>query len=153
MRLRYRRQAERDIDNIHSHIEMDNPRAAVKVVARVRYAAERLAIFPYMGHEGLSVGTYEWVVAGLPYIIVYEVDEVGFNQLRQVQTDQLGPGEVGYVVASVRSVRLRHATPWGGYHAIMTRSCIRLHLVPPALMRRPCSGPTHVAGPRRELGF
>ena len=35
---------------------------------------------------------------------VYEVDEVGFNQLRQVETDQLGPGEVGYVVASVRSV-------------------------------------------------
>ena len=35
---------------------------------------------------------------------VYEVDEVGYNQLRQVQTEQLGPGEVGYVVASVRSV-------------------------------------------------
>ncbi|MEA2706783.1 MAG: GTP-binding protein LepA [Gemmatimonadaceae bacterium] len=35
---------------------------------------------------------------------VYEVDEVGYNQLRQVATDQLGPGEVGYVVASVRSV-------------------------------------------------
>jgi GTP-binding protein LepA len=35
---------------------------------------------------------------------VYEVDEVGFNQLRQVETPQLGPGEVGYVVASVRSV-------------------------------------------------
>ncbi len=35
---------------------------------------------------------------------VYEVDEVGYNQLRQVETDQLGPGEVGYVVASVRSV-------------------------------------------------
>ena len=35
---------------------------------------------------------------------VYEVDEVGFNQLRQVETDALGPGEVGYVVASVRSV-------------------------------------------------
>ena len=35
---------------------------------------------------------------------VYEVDEVGYNQLRQVQTDSLGPGEVGYVVASVRSV-------------------------------------------------
>jgi GTP-binding protein LepA len=35
---------------------------------------------------------------------VYEVDEVGYNQLRQVETEQLGPGEVGYVVASVRSV-------------------------------------------------
>ena len=35
---------------------------------------------------------------------VYEVDEVGYNQLRQVPSDELGPGEVGYVVASVRSV-------------------------------------------------
>jgi GTP-binding protein LepA len=36
---------------------------------------------------------------------VYEVAEVGYNQLRQVQASQLGPGEVGYVVANVRSVR------------------------------------------------
>ncbi|HVZ48665.1 MAG TPA: translation elongation factor 4 [Gemmatimonadaceae bacterium] len=36
---------------------------------------------------------------------VYEVAEIGYNQLRQVPTDALGPGEVGYVVASVRSVR------------------------------------------------
>ena len=35
----------------------------------------------------------------------YEVDQVGYNQLRQVETDQLGPGEVGFVVASVRSVK------------------------------------------------
>jgi GTP-binding protein LepA len=34
----------------------------------------------------------------------YEVDQVGYNQLRQVVTDELGPGEVGYVVANVRSV-------------------------------------------------
>ena len=36
---------------------------------------------------------------------VYEVAEVGYNQLRQVRTDELGPGEVGYVVANVRSVK------------------------------------------------
>ena len=35
---------------------------------------------------------------------VYEVDEVGTLQLRQVKTDVLQAGEVGYVVASVRSV-------------------------------------------------
>ncbi|MGH7689408.1 MAG: translation elongation factor 4 [Gemmatimonadaceae bacterium] len=35
----------------------------------------------------------------------YEVVEVGVNQLRQVPTDALGPGEVGYVVANVRSVK------------------------------------------------
>jgi GTP-binding protein LepA len=35
----------------------------------------------------------------------YEVAEVGYNQLRQVPTSELGPGEVGYVVANVRSVK------------------------------------------------
>jgi GTP-binding protein LepA len=36
---------------------------------------------------------------------VYEVAEVGYNQLRQVPTTSLGAGEVGYIVASVRSVK------------------------------------------------
>jgi GTP-binding protein LepA len=35
----------------------------------------------------------------------YEVAEVGYNQLRQVQSDELGPGEVGYIVANVRTVK------------------------------------------------
>ena len=36
---------------------------------------------------------------------VYEVDEVGYNQLRQVPAEALYPGEVGYVVANVRHVK------------------------------------------------
>ena len=28
-----------------------------------------------MGHEGTVTGTHEWVVTGLPYIIVHEIDE------------------------------------------------------------------------------
>jgi GTP-binding protein LepA len=36
---------------------------------------------------------------------VYEVAEVGYNQLRQVRASELGPGEVGFVVANVRSVK------------------------------------------------
>jgi GTP-binding protein LepA len=35
----------------------------------------------------------------------YEVAEVGYSQLRHVTTESLGPGEVGYVVANVRSVK------------------------------------------------
>ncbi|MEO7218623.1 MAG: translation elongation factor 4 [Gemmatimonadaceae bacterium] len=35
----------------------------------------------------------------------YEVEEVGYHQLRQVKTDVLRPGEVGYVVANVRHVK------------------------------------------------
>jgi GTP-binding protein LepA len=35
----------------------------------------------------------------------YEVSDIGYMQLRPVATDELGPGEVGYVVANVRSVQ------------------------------------------------
>ncbi len=61
---------------------------------------------------------------------VYEVVEVGYNQLRQVPSDALSAGEVGYVVASVRSVKetragdtvfdaKRHAKePLPGYQAV-----------------------------------
>ena len=36
---------------------------------------------------------------------VYDVEEVGYHQLRQIKTDVLRPGEVGYVVANVRHVK------------------------------------------------
>ncbi|HXY32199.1 MAG TPA: translation elongation factor 4 [Gemmatimonadaceae bacterium] len=36
---------------------------------------------------------------------VYEVSEVGYYQLRQVKTDSLEAGEVGYIIANVRAVR------------------------------------------------
>ena len=61
---------------------------------------------------------------------VYEVAEVGYSQLRQVTAAALTAGEVGYVVANVRSVRetrvgdtifdaANHAaTPLPGYRAV-----------------------------------
>jgi plasmid stabilization system protein ParE len=35
-----------------------------------------LTEFPRMGHTGRVSGTHEWVVRGLPYIIVYEIGAV-----------------------------------------------------------------------------
>ena len=67
--------AQLDIENIYQYIHERNPQAATEVVARIRQAADRLVVFPYMGHTGRSEGTYEWVVVGLPYIIVYQIDE------------------------------------------------------------------------------
>jgi toxin ParE1/3/4 len=75
MKVRYRRRAQLDIENIYQYIKGRNPRAATEVVRRIRYAADRLGLLPYMGHLGRAAGTYEWVVVGLPYIIVYEIDE------------------------------------------------------------------------------
>jgi toxin ParE1/3/4 len=75
MRVRYRRRALADIEGIHQYIRNRNPRAATDVVARIRAATERLGSWPRLGHRGRVPGTHEWVVVGLPYVIVYEVDE------------------------------------------------------------------------------
>jgi toxin ParE1/3/4 len=75
MKVRYRLRALLDIENIHEYIAKRNPQAAADVIARIRYAADRLGTLPYMGHVGRDRETYEWVVVDLPYIIVCEVDE------------------------------------------------------------------------------
>jgi toxin ParE1/3/4 len=75
MRVRYRLRAQLDIEGIHEYIAERSPRAATEVVARIRLAGDRLGYLPYMGHIGRARGTFEWVVVGLPYVIVYEIDE------------------------------------------------------------------------------
>jgi len=48
---------------------------AAAVVDRILDAIEQtLAFFPKAGHRGRAGGTYEWVVRGLPYIVVYRLD-------------------------------------------------------------------------------
>jgi plasmid stabilization system protein ParE len=73
VRLRYTAQAREHIAGIYEYIRERHPVAATQVVARIRFAAERLTEFPRMGHAGRVPGTHEWVVRGLPYIIVYEI--------------------------------------------------------------------------------
>ena len=75
MRVRYRLRAQLDLEHIYGYINQRSPRAATEVVARIRLAADRLGHLPYMGHTGRVRGTFEWVVVGLPYVIVYEIEE------------------------------------------------------------------------------
>ena len=63
-----------DLDGIYSWIAQDRPRAARRVIDRILNSIELLGLFPELGHAGKVSGTYEWVVGGLPYIIVYTVD-------------------------------------------------------------------------------
>jgi plasmid stabilization system protein ParE len=44
-------------------------------VARIFADVDRLGDFPHIGHVGAVHGTVEWIVEGLPYIIVHEIDE------------------------------------------------------------------------------
>ena len=75
MRLRYTATALAHLDEIGARIHEDNPRAAERVFHRIRNTIENLAVFPQIGHPGHVDGTLEFVVPGLPYIVVYRVTE------------------------------------------------------------------------------
>ena len=75
MKVRYTIDALLHIGAIYAYINERNPVAAAHVIARVRAAAGQLGEHPRIGHVGALVGTLEWVVTGLPYVLVYEIDE------------------------------------------------------------------------------
>ena len=81
MRLRFTAEAREHIAGIYSYIRDRNSAAATQVVARIRLAAERLTDFPRMGRVGRAAGTHEWVVRGLPYVIVYEIGTADPDEL------------------------------------------------------------------------
>ena len=76
MKLGFDDRAVADLENIYHWIAQDSPAAARIVVRRLFSSLELLVSFPLMGRAGRARGTYEWPVPRLPYIVVYEVDEV-----------------------------------------------------------------------------
>ncbi|WP_010518138.1 type II toxin-antitoxin system RelE/ParE family toxin [Komagataeibacter oboediens] len=50
-----------------------NPHAAKRILLRLIDATTDLALFPYLGREGVD-DTHEWVIVH-PYVLLYEVDE------------------------------------------------------------------------------
>lgn len=65
--------AARDLDGIVDYIALDNPVAAEGVYRGIVAAAQKLPQFPALGRPGRHPETRELSVAGLPYLIVYEV--------------------------------------------------------------------------------
>ena len=81
LNLRFSARARSQLVTIQAYIDERNPVAAARVGAAIRDAAERLRYFPLAGRGGRSSGTREWVVRGLPYVIVYEVGVGGVNEV------------------------------------------------------------------------
>jgi plasmid stabilization system protein ParE len=74
MNLRFTFEALTHIDAIGFYLAHRSSAAASHIVGRIFADCDRLAEFPHLGHAGSVRGTYEWTVAGLPYIVVHEVD-------------------------------------------------------------------------------
>lgn len=73
MNRRWSRAAAAHLESIRTFIAKDNLPAAERTVAGIIRATERLELFPKSGRPGSVEGTREIVVAGLPYLVIYEV--------------------------------------------------------------------------------
>ncbi|WP_142781872.1 type II toxin-antitoxin system RelE/ParE family toxin [Agrobacterium sp. T29] len=80
-----------DRDGIFTHIEADNPAAAISVDERITSAARRLTDFPESGRPGRVDGTRELVITGTPYIAAYTVSETTVRVLRVLHGAQQWP--------------------------------------------------------------
>jgi plasmid stabilization system protein ParE len=75
LEVRWVRRARRQVLSIQEYVEKRNPAAAKRIGAAIRAAVRLLEVLPNSGRPGSLKGTRDWVVRGLPYIIVYEVRE------------------------------------------------------------------------------
>ena len=73
MQLLFTDLAARDLGSIIDYIALDNPTAAGNVYRSVLSTDGRLTEFPGIGRVGRLPGTREYLLAGLPYLLVYEV--------------------------------------------------------------------------------
>ncbi|MDX8433838.1 MULTISPECIES: type II toxin-antitoxin system RelE/ParE family toxin [Mesorhizobium] len=83
-----------DRDGIFTHIEADNPAAAIAVDERIITAIGRLRDFPESGRTGRLAGTRELVIVGTPYVAAYQLNETTVRILRVLHGAQRWPDDL-----------------------------------------------------------
>ena len=82
MRLRWTTPAANDLYNILQRIQKDNPTAASDVANILYDGCGSLRDFPRRGRKGRIEATRELVFPGLPYIVVYRIQDQIVEVLR-----------------------------------------------------------------------
>jgi plasmid stabilization system protein ParE len=65
----------RDLKAIGDYIARENPRAADRIVRRIRDRARDLTDYPLLGRTGRVANSRELVVPSTPFIVVHRVGE------------------------------------------------------------------------------
>jgi toxin ParE1/3/4 len=76
MRLEWSQAALQELNAIRIYIAERNPKAAEHIKDRIVSATYLLARRPFIGRIGRIDGTREFVFTDIPYIAVYDLDEV-----------------------------------------------------------------------------
>jgi toxin ParE1/3/4 len=73
MIVRWTHEASEELDDVLSYIASQNPAAAARVAERIERSVTSLAEFPCAGRRNPASGSVEWVVPGLPLLIIYTI--------------------------------------------------------------------------------
>jgi len=77
-----------DLESIANYLHLHHPSFATATLQRLYDSAKSLKAFPYMGRVGRVEGTRELVLAPLPYLLIYAVDENAIHILRFLHTSR-----------------------------------------------------------------
>jgi toxin ParE1/3/4 len=77
-----------DLEGISNYLHLHHPSFANSTIQRLYDAARSLKQFPYVGRVGKKSGTRELVLAPLPYLMIYCVDEQSVHILRFLHAAQ-----------------------------------------------------------------
>jgi toxin ParE1/3/4 len=91
MKIKWLRQALRNLEQAHSYIFKDDPEAARQLILRIQSVVNQLAEFPLMGRVGRVEGTRELVISNTSYLIIYRVTEESVEILRVLHTARKYP--------------------------------------------------------------
>lgn len=80
-----------DLEGISDYLYLHHPIFAGSTLQRLYDAAKSLKAFPYAGRAGRKSGTRELVLAPLPYLLIYAVDEDSIQILRFLHCAQDRP--------------------------------------------------------------
>ncbi|OHV86880.1 type II toxin-antitoxin system RelE/ParE family toxin [Mesorhizobium sp. ORS 3428] len=83
-----------DRDGIFTHIEAENPAAAILIDERIVAATGRLRDFPESGRPGRLAGTRELVIVGTPYVAAYQLAGNAIRILRVLHGAQRWPDDL-----------------------------------------------------------
>lgn len=62
-----------DLRSIHDYVRARSSQGAVTIASRIEDAERRIALFPRSSRRDAESGTYEYVLRGLPYILIYDL--------------------------------------------------------------------------------
>jgi toxin ParE1/3/4 len=92
MKIIYTPAANQDLDAIEAYIFKDNPSAAIDVILTIVDKVETIIVYtPSIGRKGRILGTREFILNDLPYIIIYRVKDEALEILRIVHTSRKFP--------------------------------------------------------------